>query len=60
MQFRLQFDVDNAAFDDDLAVEIAATLASIADEIEDAGEVPTKFKSIFDVNGNRIGQYALK
>lgn len=54
--FNLSLEMDNAAFDDDAALELARILRELADRIEqdglDSGE-PIRLR---DVNGNTVGQ----
>lgn len=57
MKFILNLSTDNAAFEDDS--EIPRILRKIADDI-DAGKDIAMFQTIFDVNGNDVGRYALK
>ena len=51
MKFELEFDTDNAAFDD--PTEIQRLLGVMSQRI---GEGETS-GSLFDINGNRIGFY---
>ena len=60
MKFNLYMHTDNAAFEDDNPGEIVRILRAVADRIEAAGEAPTHYLTIFDVNGNDVGRYALK
>ena len=55
MKFRLYFDADNAAFDDNYGVEIARILRAVADRVEDGAYSGL----IRDINGNGVGTYAL-
>jgi len=57
--FKLSFSVDNDAFADNMAFEVAGILKEASDYIMENG-VPEMYKSILDPNGNRIGAYALK
>lgn len=60
MTFRMTFDMDNAAFEDDAApFEVARILRQTADRIEREG-VPTHYQTIRDANGNDVGRYAAK
>ena len=57
MRFRIEFDIDNAAFDhEERDGAIALVLRMQADAIEHDG---AGFRCVLDVNGNRIGQCAL-
>ena len=68
MRFNLYLSTDNAAFGDeterDLAdertrVELARILRRIANDIEDGKDI-SMYQTIFDINGNDVGRYALK
>ena len=54
MAIKIQFDTDNAAFDDAPASEIGRILRKLADDIEQTGGEP--YTVIHDINGNRIGE----
>ena len=57
MKFRLEVDLDNAAFDhEDRNGEIALMLRECADMVEHGGAA---FRLFREINGNRIGQFAL-
>lgn len=56
MTFKLEINCDNAAFGDTPGIEVAALLRDIADAVEENPET----RSIFDTNGNTVGQYAFK
>lgn len=61
MKFRLEFDCDNAAFDDDVpdhgcASECARILRELANRLDQDG---TAHANLHDVNGNRIGAWSL-
>ncbi len=58
-RFTVQLSTDNAAFDPDPAPELARIMRKIADTIE-AGDDIGQFLTIFDVNGNDVGRFALK
>lgn len=63
MKFQLSFTCDNAAFDDDNRdTEISRLLRDIAQKIEGGAiaELPGKFRSILDVNGNKVGEWRLQ
>jgi hypothetical protein len=54
MEFKLQIDMDNAAFaDDDGTFEVARILRDVADGFETSGD--TGF--VRDFNGNRVGSW---
>lgn len=57
-KFQLYVHTDNAAFDDQ-ATELARILRLVADKIEQ-GEDYSMFRTIFDVNGNDVGRWALR
>ena len=60
MKFFVQFSMNNAAFDDNQAVEVSRILRCIADSIESADSVPEYFSNCRDTNGNTVGTYAAK
>jgi hypothetical protein len=57
--FRLNINCDNAAFEEFPAEEIARILRAVADRI-DAGDSFDTYRNILDINGNIVGQFALK
>jgi hypothetical protein len=59
IQFCLQIACDNAAFEEDMAGELARILREVASRIE-AGEDCGSFVNIRDINGNVVGSFALK
>jgi hypothetical protein len=62
MQFKLEIDCGNAAFEDDAAAEIARILADLANRLQheqmQAGNRVHVEHSVRDVNGNRCGNWA--
>lgn len=55
--FKLQFETDNAAFDEENREhEVARILREVADLVEGGSDT----NQVRDVNGNRIGGYNLK
>ena len=55
-KFNLQFDCDNAAFDDDMNVTIANILVHLADKIHHTlSDITEKEFRLQDINGNFIG-----
>lgn len=52
MRFRLEFDMNNSAFEPDAATEVGRILRKITTAVEDDGEFGAPIR---DVNGNRIG-----
>ncbi len=65
MHFRLYVDTENDAFDPNPDLELARILRKVADDLEfsiDVGMEPIgfPFQTIFDVNGNDVGRFALK
>lgn len=57
MIFRLFMMTDNAAFEDE--GELPRILRKVADDIERGLDIHM-YQTIFDINGNDVGQYALK
>lgn len=57
--FTVKIDTENAAFDPDPTPELARLLRAIADRIE-TGDDYGHFLTIYDVNGNDVGRFALK
>ena len=52
----IEFDMDNAAFDDDFPREVSQVLGKIAAQFSDgAGHGP-----VYDSNGNRIGDWKVQ
>lgn len=60
MRFTLSFQMDNAAFDENPAREVARILFDAAQRIESTDKVPEYFENLRDLNGNTIGTYAAK
>ena len=60
MKFQLYIQCDKAVFDENPAREVSRILAEISQKIESRDEVPTYFQTIYDVNGNDVGRYAIK
>lgn len=59
--YGLHIETENAAFaDHGYADEIARILRECADQLEQGGKVPDKFRNLWDANGNVVGGYALK
>lgn len=58
-EFRVTIRTGNAAFDDGNGTyEVARILRDIADQIEPAALADARHAvSLFDINGNRVGQY---
>lgn len=57
--FRLRFDCDNAAFDDNgVGTEIATVLRDLAERIE-RGDATGLYQNVRDTNGNVIGTFRL-
>lgn len=54
---KIEFETDNAAFDDAPATETARILRQIARDIEQGYNLGGA--AIYDTNGNRIGQWSL-
>ena len=60
MKFIMRFDMNNAAFEDNPAREVARILYAAAQAIESADSVPEYFTNVRDENGNVVGAYAAK
>lgn len=59
MQFRLQFDTDNAAFEgEELGLEIARILYAIANDINQRSRADIVEGSARDINGNQVGTWS--
>ena len=59
LKFRLQITCDNHAFEDNAAPELARILRDLASRLE-RGENFDMYRNLFDLNGNIVGQCALK
>lgn len=60
-QFKLYIDIDNDAFAPNPQDEIARILKAIADKIQNASQDTISFyQTIYDINGNDVGRYAIK
>ena len=57
MMFDLHVECDNAAFEDNLGQELARILIEIAQEIRQRSDDDVTTGRIFDINGNRVGQW---
>jgi len=55
MTLQLEFETDNAAFDEGMEYEVSRILRAIGDCISEG----KKAGNVYDVNGNNIGYYAL-
>lgn len=51
--FNLTINIDNAAFDEEPALEVARILAVLADRIINSGYLNT---NLLDINGNVVGK----
>lgn len=60
MKFNFYAYLDNAAFENNPAFELARIMRETADKIEQSGEIPTYYQNVKDYNGNIIGRYAAK
>jgi hypothetical protein len=62
--FTLKIDCDNDAFQPDACDELAKILRHIADNIDSCNGNDDQniayYQTVFDVNGNDVGRYALK
>ena len=56
MELKLEFNMDNAAFDDCEPAEVARVLREVAARIV----LGSRDGKIHDINGNRIGQYVIE
>lgn len=56
MRFQVEFDTDNAAFDEVPASEIARILRRVADVVVQNGDFDGV---VVDANGNVVGSYSL-
>jgi hypothetical protein len=62
MNLRIEFSMDNAAFDSDPSNEAARILRRIADQVADDPEGSPrydKFRTVFDSNGNDVGRWRI-
>lgn len=54
----IQVQTDNAAFDEGgTGVECARILRKLADELERAGDIGGDSGNLYDINGNRVGEW---
>lgn len=58
--FRITINTDNAAFDPEPALELSRILREIADRLDLVGQPPSHYQTIYDINGNDCGRFALK
>jgi hypothetical protein len=56
-EFKVRFDTNNAAFEDEGEYEIALILKLIAGRMEDGDFHRGHSRNVFDSNGNVIGTY---
>lgn len=56
-KFTLEINTDNAAFEYDVAGEVARVLRHAADKVEEYGLTGVTAYSLRDFNGNRVGSY---
>lgn len=57
MQFYLQIDCDNAAFEETPASEIARILRDAAKRVEDDADGLDERAPLYDANGNKVGWF---
>jgi hypothetical protein len=57
--FRLNIHTENEAFDPDARIELVRLLRETAGYIERGGDI-VHYQTIFDLNGNDVGRFALK
>jgi hypothetical protein len=56
MQYNIQINMDNAAFEGDNTAEVARILHELADRITRGGELlPGDIENLRDINGNTVG-----
>jgi hypothetical protein len=55
MKVQIEFDTDNAAFEDSFLMEITRVTRSIKEALLDSGNITTIRRPLKDSNGNRIG-----
>lgn len=55
--FRLDIDTGNAAFEDDAGPELARILGKLVDTLSQADMTDANGGGMYDVNGNRVGQW---
>ena len=55
MNVNINFDTDNAAFEDNFLMEVTRVTRSIKEALLDSQNADAIRKPIMDVNGNRIG-----
>lgn len=60
MKFKIEFDCDNAAFDEDANNEILRILLLVATQISRKQNGEEFSYVVRDINGNTIGDYSLK
>lgn len=58
-KFILKLDCNNAAFDESPELEIARILGELSEKIRENG-LTGFYQNIKEINGNIVGQYALK
>jgi hypothetical protein len=55
----LNIETDNDAFQGNEAEEVARILENLAARLRSEGALPSGFWSLLDLNGNRVGLFAL-
>ena len=58
MKFKLEFSMDNAAFEDYPASEVATTLQNVGISVVNGGPAPID-GDVRDYNGNKIGTWEI-
>ncbi len=56
MKFKMEVNMDNAAFSDDPAIELQIILECIGDKIRGNGQ---RSGTVFDTNGNSVGKWEI-
>lgn len=56
MKFRIEFDTDNAAFKDNLSLEVRDVLDQAARKATAIETGDSNYRGLFDSNGNRVGR----
>lgn len=60
MKVQIEFDTDNAAFEDSFLIEVARVTRSIKEALLDSENTTTIRRPLKDSNGNRIGVVSIE
>lgn len=60
MKFTLEIDCKGAAFSENPGIELSAILHSVANTVHDVYNNSPIKQSVFDINGNQCGTWALE